>query len=58
MQAGRFAAGAGDVLGVTTAVLARAVGAELEANPGIDGMVFTGSYEVGMQIVRAGAAQG
>ncbi len=28
------------------------VGAELEANPDIDGMVFTGSYEVGMQLHR------
>ena len=28
------------------------VGAELEENPGIDGMVFTGSYEVGMQLHR------
>lgn len=28
------------------------VGAELEANPGIDGMVFTGSYEVGMGLQR------
>ncbi|HSK93878.1 MAG TPA: aldehyde dehydrogenase family protein [Candidatus Angelobacter sp.] len=26
------------------------VGAELEENPGIDGMVFTGSYEVGMKL--------
>ena len=26
------------------------VGAELEQNPGIDGMVFTGSYEVGMRL--------
>jgi len=26
------------------------VGAELEENPGIDGMVFTGSYEVGMRL--------
>ncbi|HET6380334.1 MAG TPA: aldehyde dehydrogenase family protein [candidate division Zixibacteria bacterium] len=28
------------------------VGAELEENPGIDGMVFTGSYEVGMKLYR------
>jgi 1-pyrroline-5-carboxylate dehydrogenase len=28
------------------------VGAELEANPDIDGMVFTGSYEVGMKLYR------
>ena len=28
------------------------VGAELESNPGIDGMVFTGSYEVGMKLYR------
>ncbi|MGH2446011.1 MAG: aldehyde dehydrogenase family protein [Candidatus Limnocylindria bacterium] len=28
------------------------VGAELEENPGIDGMVFTGSYEVGMKLHR------
>lgn len=28
------------------------VGAELETNPGIDGMVFTGSYEVGMRLYR------
>jgi 1-pyrroline-5-carboxylate dehydrogenase len=28
------------------------VGAELEQNPGIDGMVFTGSYEVGMKLYR------
>ena len=27
-------------------------GAELEENPGIDGMVFTGSYEVGMRLHR------
>ena len=26
------------------------VGAELQENPGIDGMVFTGSYEVGMKL--------
>ncbi len=26
------------------------VGAELQENPGIDGMVFTGSYEVGMRL--------
>jgi 1-pyrroline-5-carboxylate dehydrogenase len=26
------------------------VGAELESNPGIDGLVFTGSYEVGMRL--------
>jgi 1-pyrroline-5-carboxylate dehydrogenase len=26
------------------------VGAELEENPGVDGMVFTGSYEVGMRL--------
>ena len=26
------------------------VGAELEENEGIDGMVFTGSYEVGMRL--------
>jgi 1-pyrroline-5-carboxylate dehydrogenase len=29
------------------------VGAELEANPGIDGMVFTGSYEVGMRLYKS-----
>ena len=29
------------------------VGAELEENPGIDGMVFTGSYEVGMGLYRS-----
>jgi 1-pyrroline-5-carboxylate dehydrogenase len=29
------------------------VGAELEENPGIDGMVFTGSYEVGMRLYRS-----
>jgi 1-pyrroline-5-carboxylate dehydrogenase len=29
------------------------VGAELEDNPGIDGMVFTGSYEVGMRLYRS-----
>jgi 1-pyrroline-5-carboxylate dehydrogenase len=28
------------------------VGAELEENAGIDGMVFTGSYEVGMKLYR------
>jgi 1-pyrroline-5-carboxylate dehydrogenase len=28
------------------------VGAELEENPGIDGMVFTGSYEVGMRLYK------
>ena len=28
------------------------VGAELEENPGIDGLVFTGSYEVGMRLYR------
>jgi 1-pyrroline-5-carboxylate dehydrogenase len=28
------------------------VGAELEEHPGIDGMVFTGSYEVGMKLQR------
>jgi len=28
------------------------VGAELETNSGIDGMVFTGSYEVGMRLYR------
>jgi 1-pyrroline-5-carboxylate dehydrogenase len=28
------------------------VGAELEENPGIDGMVFTGSYEVGMKLYK------
>ncbi len=28
------------------------VGVELEENPGIDGMVFTGSYEVGMKLYR------
>lgn len=28
------------------------VGAELEENPGVDGMVFTGSYEVGMRLYR------
>jgi len=30
--------------------LAETVGAELEENPDIDGMVFTGSYEVGMRL--------
>jgi 1-pyrroline-5-carboxylate dehydrogenase len=29
------------------------VGAELEENPGLDGLVFTGSYEVGMQLYRS-----
>jgi 1-pyrroline-5-carboxylate dehydrogenase len=29
------------------------VGQELEENPGIDGMVFTGSYEVGMKLHRS-----
>jgi 1-pyrroline-5-carboxylate dehydrogenase len=29
------------------------VGSELEENPGIDGMVFTGSYAVGMQLYRS-----
>ncbi len=29
------------------------VGAELESNPGIDGLVFTGSYEVGMDLYRS-----
>ena len=29
------------------------VGAELEDNPGIDGLVFTGSYEVGMRLYRS-----
>ncbi|PZR62956.1 MAG: hypothetical protein DLM71_05955 [Chloroflexi bacterium] len=29
------------------------VGAELEENPDIDGMVFTGSYEVGMRLQRS-----
>ena len=29
------------------------VGAELEENPGIDGMVFTGSYEVGMKLYKS-----
>ncbi len=29
------------------------VGAELETNAGIDGLVFTGSYEVGMQLYRS-----
>ena len=28
------------------------VGAELEANSGLDGLVFTGSYEVGMRLYR------
>jgi 1-pyrroline-5-carboxylate dehydrogenase len=28
------------------------VGAELQENPGIDGMVFTGSYDVGMKLYR------
>ncbi len=28
------------------------VGAELEENPGLDGLVFTGSYEVGMKLHR------
>jgi 1-pyrroline-5-carboxylate dehydrogenase len=28
------------------------VGAELEQNPGIDGLVFTGSYEVGMRLYK------
>ena len=29
------------------------VGAELEENPGVDGMVFTGSYAVGMKLYRS-----
>jgi 1-pyrroline-5-carboxylate dehydrogenase len=29
------------------------VGAELQENPGIDGLVFTGSYEVGMHLQRS-----
>ena len=29
------------------------IGAELEENPGIDGLVFTGSYEVGMRLYRS-----
>jgi 1-pyrroline-5-carboxylate dehydrogenase len=29
------------------------VGAELEENPGVDGMVFTGSYEVGMRLYKS-----
>jgi 1-pyrroline-5-carboxylate dehydrogenase len=29
------------------------VGAELEENPDVDGMVFTGSYEVGMKLYRS-----
>jgi 1-pyrroline-5-carboxylate dehydrogenase len=29
------------------------VGAELQENPGIDGMVFTGSYEIGMKLYRS-----
>jgi 1-pyrroline-5-carboxylate dehydrogenase len=29
------------------------VGAELQENPGIDGMVFTGSYEVGMKLYKS-----
>jgi 1-pyrroline-5-carboxylate dehydrogenase len=29
------------------------VGAELQENPGIDGLVFTGSYEVGMALQRS-----
>ena len=29
------------------------VGAELQENPGIDGMVFTGSYEIGMRLYRS-----
>jgi len=29
------------------------VGAELQESPGIDGMVFTGSYEVGMKLYRS-----
>ena len=29
------------------------VGAELQENPGIDGMVFTGSYDVGMKLYRS-----
>jgi 1-pyrroline-5-carboxylate dehydrogenase len=29
------------------------VGAELEENPGLDGMVFTGSYEVGMRLYKS-----
>jgi 1-pyrroline-5-carboxylate dehydrogenase len=28
------------------------VGAELEGNPGIDGLVFTGSYDVGMRLYK------
>ena len=29
------------------------VGAELEENPGIDGIVFTGSYEVGLRLYKS-----
>jgi len=29
------------------------VGQELEENPGVDGMVFTGSYEVGMRLYKS-----
>ena len=29
------------------------VGAELQENPGVDGMVFTGSYDVGMKLYRS-----
>ena len=29
------------------------VGEELQSNPGIDGIVFTGSYEVGMRLFRS-----
>jgi 1-pyrroline-5-carboxylate dehydrogenase len=45
--------------GVPTGVLnlvtgpGETVGAELQENRGIDGMVFTGSYEVGMQLYRS-----
>ncbi len=31
----------------------RTVGQELQSNPGVDGITFTGSYDVGMQIYRA-----
>jgi 1-pyrroline-5-carboxylate dehydrogenase len=31
------------------------VGDELQTNPGIDGIVFTGSYEVGFELCRSGA---
>jgi 1-pyrroline-5-carboxylate dehydrogenase len=33
------------------------VGAELRENPGIDGIVFTGSYEVGMDLYRTFSAR-